>query len=273
MKRIILTLTLGLLFVIANGQTREQLIEQAKTYYDSGDNVNAEKVTKQIIDLDSKYESNYIYWSNLGTFQGNLGKQKESLNSYNKSIKLNDKFALAYTNRAKLYYELKETDKAVKDYKTALEIDPFNQTALFDLGMIYVKQGDLVTARTFFEKLLSKYPDDYGASSNLANIKKRQGEFSEALIDFNKLITNHPNEAILYNNRADLYLKMKEYDNAIKDIDKALEINPDYLVAIITKGEIYYDKGDYENACKYFNLGISKGFQKERIATYLEKCK
>jgi tetratricopeptide (TPR) repeat protein len=66
---------------------------------------------------------------------------------------------------------------------------------------------------------------------------------------------------------------MKEYDNAIKDIDKALEINPEYLVAIITKGEIYYDKGDYENACKYFNLGISKGFQKERIVTYLEKCK
>ena len=78
---------------------------------------------------------------------------------------------------------------------------------------------------------------------------------------------------MLYNNRADLYLKMKEYDKAIIDINKSLEIDPDYLVAIITKGEIYYEIGDFENACKYFNLGISKGFQKERIATYLEKCK
>lgn len=266
-------MTLGLLFVMGNGQTREQLIEQVKTYADSGDNVNAEKVTKQLIDLDSKYGGNYIYWSNLGTFQRKSGKQKDALDSYNKSIKLNDKFAISYTNRAKLYSDSKETDKAVKDYNAALTIEPFNQTALLDLGMMYVKQGDFVTARTFFEKLLSKYPDDYGAASNLANIKKRQGEFSEALVDFSKLIANHPTEVILYNNRADLYLKLKEYDNAIKDIDKALEINPDYLVAIITKGEIYYDKGDYGNACKYFNLGISKGFQKERIATYLAKCK
>ena len=173
MKRVILTLTLGFLIVIANGQTREQLIEQAKTYSDSGDNMNAEKVTKQIIELDTKYENNYMHWSNLGTFQRELGKQMDALSSYNKSIKLNSKYEIAYTNRAKLFSEIKQTDKAIKDYNTALELNLFNQTALLNLGMIYVKKGDFVVARTYFEKLLSKYPDDYGTASNLANIKKK----------------------------------------------------------------------------------------------------
>lgn len=149
MKKIILILVLGLLFVVANGQTREQLIEQAEAYYISGDNANAEKVTKQIIDLDPKYESNYIYWSNLGTFQRNLGKQKEAMKSYNKSIKLNDKFAPAYTNRAKLYSEMKEVDKAEKDYKIALKIEPYNEMALLNLGMIY-KTRRLYNSKNLF---------------------------------------------------------------------------------------------------------------------------
>src|SRR5690554_5100022 len=172
MKKSILTLLIGLLFLVSNGQSRDQLIEKAKTYSESGDNLNAEKVTKQIIELDPKYESNHIYYSNLGTFQRNLGKPKDALKSYNKSIKLNDKFALAYTNRAKLYSELNEPDKAIKDYNKAIYIEPYSEIALLDLGMIYVKKGDFATARKYFEKLLTKYPDNYGAASNLANIKK-----------------------------------------------------------------------------------------------------
>ena len=76
MKKTIFTLFFGLLFAFAIGQTREQLIEKAQTYSENGDNLNAEKVTKQIIKLDSKNLDNYIYWSNLGTFQRNLGKLK-----------------------------------------------------------------------------------------------------------------------------------------------------------------------------------------------------
>ena len=160
MKKTIFTLFFGLILVFAIGQSREQLIEKAKTYSDSGDNLNAEKATIQLIELDSKYERNYIYWSNLGTFQRDLGKQKEALKSYNKSIKLNDKFVIAYTNRAKLYSEINELDKALKDYNNAIEIDPFNENALLDLGMIYVRKREYATARIYFEKLLSKQPDN-----------------------------------------------------------------------------------------------------------------
>lgn len=273
MKKTVITFLLGMLFAIVCGQTTEQLIDKAESYAAAGDNLNAEKVTKQILDADPDHPRNYILWSNLGTFQRSSGKLKEALKSYDKSIKLNSSFAMAYTNRAKLYTELKEDEKAHKDYMKAMELEPDNETTLFYLGMRSEKEGDHVTARKYLETLISKYPENYGAASNLANIKKRQGEYAEALTDFNKLVESHPEDAILYNNRADLFIKMKQYDNAMTDVDKALEIDPEYLVAIITKGEIYFEQNDFENACRYFNSAISKGFQKERIATYMEKCK
>lgn len=273
MKKFFLTLTLVVLFVIANGQSRDQLIEKAKECFNSKDYVNAEVVIKELINLDPKFEENYLYWANLAQTQINLGKSDEALNSVNQSLKLNKKFVNAYFVRAGIYTILNEPEKVLKDLNKALKIDPNNKKTLLELGLWYSKKGDLFKAKEYYEKILSLYPDYLPALANMSKIKKMQGDLLGALSDLNYLIGNYRDEPILYNNRADTFMKLGKYDMAFNDVNKALALNPDYITAIVTKGEIYYFTGDYENAYKWFNMALSKGFKEERLLDYISKCK
>ncbi len=53
----------------------------------------------------------------------------------------------------------KEYDKAIEYYRKALELDPTNEAILFGLAKVYEEAGKPGEARTLYEALIKKYPD------------------------------------------------------------------------------------------------------------------
>ncbi len=273
MKHVLLTFILFLFFQpFFIGQTRAELVDLLNTHDKNKEYVKAEQLSLQLIAMDKKHPSCYIYWCNLGTFQAKLYKYDDALQSYNTSIEFNSKFAHAYSMRGVLFEKLNHQDKAIKDFDKALRLDAFNESALERLGAIHFKKGEYQEARNYLETLLFKNPDHFGAAANLASIKKKQGQLEESLADYNKLILHPKADARIFNERADIFLILKDYDKAKADVEKSIELDPQYAIAHITKGEIYLAQNDLVNACIYFHLAIEKGHPKAELAEYLKKC-
>jgi tetratricopeptide (TPR) repeat protein len=281
MKKLLLTLIISLFCINLYSQSADELFSQSIKYANSKDYKNAEKTTKELLKKYPDNKDNYLYWNNLGAFQSNQGNNKSALKSFTKSFELNNKYDVALLNRAKTYRDLKETDKAIIDYKKVIEINGENSEAIFDLALVYSYKEDYAHARECYEKAIALDPEEsYGAKLNLAQIKRKQGFYEEALTDLDKVLEKIPtnenlyeNRGYLYNSRADILMYLKRYDEAFEYIEMSLSIEPEYTTAIITKGEIYYFQGDYGNACIFFNLALSKGAPKEKLDKYMKNCK
>ena len=75
-------------------------------------------------------------------------------------------------------YENKEYDKAISFYLRAIELDPDDDAAYYNLGIAYNSQGNLTKAIQLYEKAIELDPDDADAYINLGiayyNLGKRE---------------------------------------------------------------------------------------------------
>lgn len=121
-----------------------------------------------------------------------LGKYSEAIKDLGKAIKKKPSL-LAYNNRAFLYNEIKEYEKAKADAQQALLIDPNLATAYNHLGSAY-----------------------YGLQ-----------QFDNALNNFSLAIEQNPKYIKAYCNRGHIYSAQNKIDLAIADLEKAIEYHDD----------------------------------------------
>ncbi|MBI2915436.1 MAG: tetratricopeptide repeat protein, partial [Elusimicrobia bacterium] len=68
---------------------------------------------------------------------------------------------------ANAYYELKEWEKAEKEYQKALKIDSRNLTALNNLALTYRQTGKIAEAKKIYEEMLILNPNDTNIRAQL----------------------------------------------------------------------------------------------------------
>jgi tetratricopeptide (TPR) repeat protein len=120
------------------------------------------------------------------------GEKDREIVGYNQALKLNPKFAKAYTNRCLVYIEKGEYDRALTDCNQALKLDP-------------------------------KYAKTY---NNRCWAYIGKGEYDRALTDCTQALKLDPKYAEAYNNRGLAYYYKVEYDRALTDYNQALKLNP-----------------------------------------------
>jgi tetratricopeptide (TPR) repeat protein len=108
-----------------------------------------------------------------------------------KSILENPRDWKNYYERGVLYGQIVETEKAISDFTTVIELEPENAEAHYNRGM----------AHTHLHEVLASI-DDYSATIKLNNVH----------ID-------------AYNNRAAAYLDLRQGQLALEDINSAMKID------------------------------------------------
>ena len=86
----------------------------------------------------------------------NVGREnlEEALISYTSALSGHTKNITILENRASLYTELGETEKALNDYNTLLIEDPEHQEALYCRGLLYIQLQNYMWAEQDFDKIL-----------------------------------------------------------------------------------------------------------------------
>ena len=93
-----------------------------------------------------------------------------------------------------------EYDEAIANYKTALELAPTHQRALFHLAYRYDLSGHEDEAIEYYKQVVASSPAYVSALLNLAVLYEDRGEFEKASACVDKVLESHPNHprAVLF---------------------------------------------------------------------------
>lgn len=108
---------------------------------------DAEKLVR---DKHNVFGADRIYY-NRGTELGKLKRYEEAIADFSKTIDILP-FGLAYGNRAAAYYLLGEYQKALRDYDSAIALDPDNARSYYGRALVNRMLGDFAAVQEDFMK-------------------------------------------------------------------------------------------------------------------------
>jgi len=152
---------------------------------------------------------------------------KNRLSFWENATETSPSFAFNHNNLGAMEYLDGDMEKAEKEYKITLKLNPNEPMVHNNLGLVYTNQNKLV----------------------------------EAEIEYKKEIEINPNYDNVYFNLGLLYFGQKRYDEALSNWKKTLEINPNYVDAIKALAIYYYEQKDYKEAIPYLNELYKRGFE------------
>ncbi|GBD52823.1 tetratricopeptide repeat protein [Microcystis aeruginosa NIES-298] len=183
-------------------------------------------------------------------------KYELALDDFNKAMKLNPNYALAYSGRGELYYYQKKYDLALADFNKAIEINSDYAEAYVNRGFIYYNQQKYDLALSDWNKAIEINPNYANAYYNRGNLYYDLQKYDLALSDYSKAIELNRSYAIAYYNRGLLHRDLRKYDLALSDFSKAIEINPNDADAYLGRGLLYFYQEKYELALSDYNKAI-----------------
>ncbi len=160
------------------------------------------------------------------------GDYREALKQADAAIRqcarvgIEDRFALPWTLKSDALYRMKDYQKAMVHYDTALSIDPNDTVSWCHMGNMYAFEGKKEDAIKAYDKALKADPKNAYAWNNKGAVLQQMGKDEEALICFDKAIKFSPRMFDAHLNIARLFSKMKHAADALEHYQIALDINP-----------------------------------------------
>jgi len=151
------------------------------------------------------------------------------------------------TERQKLAF-----DMAIDDLTTAIKLKQKNAVAYRDRAVVYMDKGDYDNSMADYNQAIAlnpKYAVAYNGRGCLYLIIE---DYDSAINDYNEAIKLNPYYIHAYHGRGNSFYDKEDYDNAIADYTKIIELDPNYVWAYDSRGSSYYFKNDYDRAIADF---------------------
>lgn len=140
-----------------------------------------------------------------------------------------------------------------------------------NLGDVYGRQGDFQRAVLEFKKAIEIKPNYADAYHNLANTYVEIKKYEEAVKNYQKAIYFNPKLWQSYQNLAVLYFQNNQFSPALENIQKAIAINPENINLQADLGVIYYRMGDKNKAKAIFAKLLKIDPNNEKIKSFLSE--
>ena len=131
-----------------------------------------------------------------------------------------------HNNLGDLYGRQGNLEKAVEEFKKAIELKPNYGDAFHNLANTYQQMGKTDEAIENYQKAASINPNLWQSYQNLAAIYFNQEKFELAKQELEKAIKANSQDANLYTNLGIIYLRLDEKEKAKEAFQKALQIDP-----------------------------------------------
>jgi tetratricopeptide (TPR) repeat protein len=161
---------------------------------------------------------------------------REAIETYQDAVR---EAAIAYNKTGIAYHHLADFKAALRNYNSALELDPTYAEAINNIGTVYYAQKNPKKAIQQYEKAL---------------------KFS-------------PNSASIYSNLGTAHFSRKKYNEAFEAYQKAVDLNPRVFEASGTAGSLLQESSVEERAKYHFYLAktYARAGDVERTLLYMRK--
>lgn len=196
------------------------------------------------------------FYYNLGEVLVNLDKWDEGITAFKEVLKTDPKDSNCYFNMGICYLKKGQIKLAEDNLTKATELNPKDLYAYFYLGNIYQDQGLTNFAEDCYKKVLELSPDYSWAYFNLASIAYQNGNIDEAKSNLMLTIEYNKQDIEAYKLLTKIYIKNNDIEEILTILHSRLEEEENgdlyYLLA-----QVYKYLGDAENCVKYLNESLA----------------
>lgn len=273
MKKLITLIIILCSAFTLSAQTYDEWITRGMDAVEKDSLSLAENCFKEALRLEPANLKNALVFSNLGTVQRRIGKNKEAIESYTLAINRTPYSVTMLLNRASLYLEMNLLEKAYVDYCNVIDLDAKNKEALQFRAYIYTKRRQYQEARLDYRTLLEEEPGNLTARIGMAMISQKEKRYMEALEAFNRLVVDYPRDASLLKARAELEMEMNSLEAALLDLEQAAKLASGDADIYIMCGDIYMLQGKKREAYVAFEKAIELGVPRPELQERLKASK
>ncbi|HBK70822.1 MAG TPA: hypothetical protein DDZ39_04050 [Flavobacteriaceae bacterium] len=154
---------------------------------------------------------------------------KQAIIAYIRLINFDSLNSRHFLNRGYSYYQLKDFEKAEKDYLKGLTLEHPEFDKFYDnLSLLYFDQNNYKKAIEYSTKRIELNSKNHVAYLDRGLSYRKMKKYKEAEKDFETSLKIMPKFFRAFGYRSYLYLEQGKYQEALKDAERAVEINPKY---------------------------------------------
>lgn len=182
------------------------------------------------------------------------GQQAQAEQIYESLALLNPQEAATYYSMiVKMYDEAGNFAKSVEAARKVVELNPKNELAVYNLGIMYFKMNRYDEAVQAFQDVLTIRPEAAEAWYQIGFSYSKQNKNKESIDAFKQYTTMRPDDVYGWLNVGAGYMLLKNFESALDPLRKCVELKPDFGVALYNLAIVYLNLNDNFSARDVYN--------------------
>jgi tetratricopeptide (TPR) repeat protein len=217
----------------------------SNVYFAMGNVENTEEILEKAISLNSKNNEACL---KLGELYFITKDYKQSEEILTKALQIDVHNPRAYFILAWNYREKGDTALAIRNYLTAAEQDPDYFDAYMELGVLYHAKHNPLSI-DYYNNALNVQPNNVQALYNLAMFYQETEEYEKALEKYRMILQIDAHNKFALHNMGWIYLMGQDkFEEAVVFFTKAIEQDTTYIEAVYNRGFSFEQLKKYDNA-------------------------
>ena len=280
--------------IYAQIESPEYFYKESKKYKREG---NYQQAVQSLSDAIRLAPSNALYFAERGVLYFGLDKAKKARQDFDKSIAVDAKDPIGFTQRAEYFnllrlpdssladcekaiglatidlqkgkvmiakanaYKLKsDTTEALKNYMEGLKLDTLNKEGFKNYASLLQSAGNEKEAIVQLKKALALDAFDIANYNNLGYLSIKTGLFQEALPYFDQVLKFDAQEPYALSNKGLALYKLENYTEALKVLNKSISNDPENAFAYRNRALVYIALNKNEPACRDLKKAKKLGY-------------
>ena len=180
---------------------------------------------------------------------------ERAMNSGQQAIALNSHLAGPHVTLGIIFRITGRYQQAIEEFKTALDLDPFNADAYRELATTYDNANQFDEAEKTYRRAIDLRPSSWLSYKDLGVFYVNHNRYRDAEQPYRKVIDLTPDNDWGYRNMGTLYYLEGRNDDAEQMLKKATAIKPT-VQAYTNLAALYYFEGRYRDAVRTNQLAL-----------------
>ncbi len=205
-----------------------QLIRESQTALAEAKFADAERLSKNAIDLDPAYPQ---AWRQYGLALLRGGKILESVAPLQRAVEMDESDATAWRALAQACWQSEKQNEAVRALSAYLRLKPDDAAVWRDLAAWLTRLERAEQAIAALERVVGLKPDDASAWRELAAWQSRLKRSDQAVIALEQVARLKPQDATAWRELANELSRMARFEQAASALERVITLKPDDVTA------------------------------------------
>ncbi len=177
---------------------------------------------------------------------------------YRRALELNPNYADAHFALGYAFDKKGDREKALASYRQAATLEPLNADYLFLLGYTYERNENIIDAIDAYEKALTTKPDDADIAFSLGYAYEQTGQYSDAIGAYSRAIELKPEDYDSYYGLASVYESSGRLREAMESFQRVVTLKPEEDAPLRTLGAVAVKLDRWDEVARTYEILLER---------------